>query len=150
MKLKILTLFMLIITAASVSAQDLIDMLERDIKAERRSILAEAMDIPRDKETEFWALYNDLEQEFSLLTNKRANNIVKFAENYDSLSDKMAHEIAMTYYDVNVERYKIYKTYYKKMSKIIPRKDAIRFIQLLGQIQLLIDIQIAAELPLIK
>lgn len=150
MKSKILTLFAIVLGSAAVNAQDLVEMIKRDINSERRTIIAEAMEIPKEKETDFWAIYNDLEHEFSILTDKRAVNIEKFAENYETMSDDMAHDIAMTYYEVNIDRFKLYKKYYNKMSKVISKKEASRFVQLLGQIQLIIDMQIAAEVPLIK
>jgi len=56
----------------------------------------------------------------------------------------------MTYFDISQSRIKIYKTYYKKIGKVISKKEAARFIQVVDQIQLLIDIQIAAQVPLIE
>ena len=150
MKSKFLSLCAIVLASVSVNAQDLIDMVKRDINAERRTIIAEAMVIPNDKETEFWGIYNDLEQSLSIITDKRVANINKFADNYEHVTDDVADDLAKTYFEINIERYKVYKTYYKKVAKVIGKKEASRFVQLLGQIQLIIDMQIAAEVPLIE
>ena len=150
MKTRIITLLILLTTVVSAGAQDLIDMIKRDINAERRTIVAEAMNIPLESETEFWHMYNEMEQELDLLADKRANNLKKFADNYDNVTDDVADGLAKTSFDIASGRVKINKHYYKKAAKIISKKEAARFIQLLGQIQLLIDIQIAAEVPLIE
>jgi len=150
MKTRIITLLILLTTVVSAGAQDLIDMIKRDINAERRTIIAEAMNIPLESETEFWQMYNEMEQEMDLLADKRAINIKKFADNYDNVTDDVADALAKTSFDIASGRVKINKNYYKKASKIISKKEAARFIQLLNQIQLLIDIQIAAEVPLIE
>lgn len=136
--------------SASLHAQDLIDMVKRDINAERRTIIAEAMTIPTEKEAEFWAIYNEMEQKLGLLTDKRIANINKFADNYENVTDDIANDLANTYFSIQTERVKIYKTYYKKVAKLISKKEASRFIQLLGQIQLILDMQVAAEVPLIE
>ena len=150
MKTRIITLLILLTTVVSAGAQDLLEMIKRDINAERRTIVAEALTIPTEKETEFWHMYNAMEQELDLLTDKRASNIKKFAENYEDVTDEVADALAKTSFAIASGRVSINKTYYKKASKIISKKEAARFIQLLNQIQLLIDIQIAAEVPLIE
>jgi len=150
MKTRIITLLILLTTVVSAGAQDLIDMIKRDINAERRTIIAEALTIPLESETEFWHMYNEMEQEFDIIADKRAKNIKKFADNYENVTDEVADELAKTHFEMEAGRLKINKTYYKKAAKLISKKEAARFIQLLGQIQLLIDIQIAAEIPLIE
>jgi hypothetical protein len=150
MKTRIITLLVLLTSVASASAQDLLEMVKRDINSERRTIVAEALTIPLDQETEFWKMYNEMEQELDILTDKRAKNIEKFADNYENITDDVADDLAKTYFDIISARTKINKAYYKKASKLLSKKEAARFVQLLGQIQLLIDIQIAAEVPLIK
>ena len=150
MKTRIITLLILLTTVVSAGAQDLIDMIKRDINAERRTIIAEALTIPLESETEFWHMYNEMEQEFDIIADKRAKNIKKFADNYENVTEEVAAELAKTHFEMEASRLKINKTYYKKAAKLITKKEAARFIQLLGQIQLLIDIQIAAEVPLIE
>lgn len=150
MKSKLLTFIAVMLLSVSLHAQDLIDMVKRDINAERRTIIAEAMTIPTEKEAEFWAIYNEMEQKLGLLTDKRIANINKFADNYENVTDDIANDLANTYFSIQTERVKIYKTYYKKVAKLISKKEASRFIQLLGQIQLILDMQVAAEVPLIE
>ena len=150
MKSKLFTSLLLLLITMSVSAQDIVEMIKRDINAERRTILAEAIDIPQEKATEFWAIYNEMEQKLGVLTDMRVANISKFADNYDNVTDDIADDLANTFFTIHMDRYKIYKTYYKKMSKVISKKEASRFFQLLSQIQLIIDMQIAAEVPLIE
>ena len=150
MKTRIITLLILLTTVVSAGAQDLIDMIKRDINAERRTIIAEALTIPLESETEFWHMYNEMEQEFDIIADKRAKNIKKFADNYENVTEEVAAELAKTHFEMEASRLKINKAYYKKAAKLITKKEAARFIQLLGQIQLLIDIQIAAEVPLIE
>ena len=66
------------------------------------------------------------------------------------MTDKIAAEIASSYFSINTDRMKIYKRYYKKFSKVVGDKRAVRLYQIIDQIQLLIDMQLASEEPLIK
>jgi hypothetical protein len=150
MKTRIITLLLVAGTFINVNAQELLDMIKRDINAERRTIVAEALEVPAEASTDFWNLYNSMETELDAVTDLRAANIKKFADNYENVTDDIANDLANNYFNMVASRNKINKTYYKKAAKIIGKKEAARFIQLLGQIQLLIDIQIAAEVPLIE
>lgn len=147
---KIFALVFTLTLSGMALAQDLVEMVKRDINAERRTIVAEAMDIPAEREVEFWQTYNELEKELGILMDRRVSNINKFAENYDNITDDIAHELSTAYFDIHASRIKLYKSYYKKLTKIIGTKESARFVQLLGQIQLIIDMQVAAELPLIN
>jgi len=48
------------------------------------------------------------------------------------------------------KRTKLKKKYFKKLDRVLPSKTVAKFFQLENQILLLIDLQIASELPLIK
>lgn len=150
MKTRIATFLILFGTVFTASAQELLEMIKNDINSERRAIIAEAIKIPIGQETEFWNLYNQMEKELDGLTDKRASNIKKFADNAAVLTDDVANDLAMTYFDIKSSRVKIYKTYYKKITKVMSKVESARFVQVMDQIQLLIDVQIAAEVPLIE
>lgn len=150
MKTRIATFLILFGTVFTASAQELLEMIKNDINSERRAIIAEAIKIPTGQETEFWNLYNQMEKELDALTDKRASNIRKFADNAAALTDDVANDLVMTYLDIHSSRTKIYKTYYKKVTKVMSKVESARFVQVMDQIQLLIDVQIAAEVPLIE
>ena len=114
MKTRIITLLILLTTVVSAGAQDLLEMIKRDINAERRTIVAEALTIPMEKETEFWHMYNEMEQELDILTDKRAKNIKMFADNYENVTDDVADDLAKTSFEISSGRVKINKAYYKK------------------------------------
>jgi len=150
MKTRFLTIIILLTSFLTTRGQELYEMIKRDINVESRSIVANAISLTPGTETAFWSLYNDMEGELDGLSDKRAANIKKFADHYTNLTDDIANDLAMTYFDISQSRIKIYKTYYKKIGKVISKKEAARFIQVVDQIQLLIDIQIAAQMPLIE
>ena len=149
MRNKLISLIILLSTVNAFS-QDVETLLKRDLDAEQRTVVAQSIDIPSGMETEFWKIYGNMEIELDKITINRIANIKKFANKYDELSDKEADELIINFLDMNSERHKIYKKYYKKMGKIIPTKQAARLMQIINQIQLIIDVQFAAETPLIK
>lgn len=150
MKRSLFSLLLTLVIPFSLSAQDFLDLVRTEVNFEKRALVAEAMEIPSSQSVEFWNTYSNFETEINRLGDQRMANIKKFAENFENMSDKVASEIASTYFSTHQNRYKIYKKYYKKFAKTIGDKKAVRFYQIMDQIQLLIDIQIASEEPLIE
>ena len=108
------------------------------------------MDIKAENKTAFWEIYGAHETASDKLIDLRAKNINRFADNYDKLSDEIANEIASTYIEIETGKLKNSKATYKKMKKVVGAVQAARFIQIMNQVQLLIDVQIASEIPLIE
>ena len=150
MKRNVLSLVLVVLLPFTVSAQDFLDLAKTEINFEKRALVAEAMDIPSSQSVEFWNTYSDFETEINRIGDQRIANIKKFADNFENMSDKVASEIASTYFSTHQDRYKVYKKYYNKFAKTIGDKKAVRFYQIMDQIQLLIDLQIASEEPLIE
>lgn len=134
----------------SSQAQELLELLKHDLNKEKRELLAEAMDIKEENKTAFWQVYAEYETASNELIDMRAKNIEKFAENFENLTDEVADEIADTYLKIETGKLKIDKTYYKKFKKIVGSMQAARFVQIMNQVQLLIDLQVASEVPLIE
>ena len=150
MKKIIAFVVVLSLTASGAFAQELLNLIKKDLNKEKRSLVAEAMDIKKENETAFWNLYSAYEAENDKLIDNRAANIKKFADNYETLTPEVADELAKTALKVQADRAKINAAYYKKMSKVVGNIQAARFIQVMNQVQLVLDIQVASEIPLIE
>ena len=55
-----------------------------------------------------------------------------------------------TAFDFQQSRSKLNESYYKKFAKVLTPTTAAKYMQIENQIQLLIDVSIASELPLVK
>ena len=150
MKKLAIILGVLFFSYGTSQAQELLELLKKDLNKEKRSLVAEAMDIKAENKTVFWEIYGEHETATNELIDLRAKNITKFADNYDKLTDDIADEIASTYLTIEAGKLKIDKTYYKKLKKVVGAIQAARFIQIMNQVHLLIDVQIASEIPLIE
>lgn len=150
MKKIAIILGVLLFSYGTSQAQELLDLLKKDLNKEKRTLVSDAMDIKEENKTAFWEIYGEYETASDKLIDLRAKNINNFADNYEKLTDEIANEIASTYIEIETGKLKNTKTTYKKMKKVIGAIQATRFIQIMNQVQLLIDVQIASEIPLIE
>jgi hypothetical protein len=151
--MKKLFLITFLFSLANVFAQDTdsyIEVLKSEIKTDKKAIITETMGFTEKESQAFWPIYNEFEHELSKLADKRISNIKDFAANYDSLSDKKADELLMNSFSYLEDRLSLNKKYYKKFAEVLTPTVAAKYMQLENQIQLILDLSIAANLPLAK
>jgi len=150
---KLLLSAILLLSSFALNAQavdDFIEALKTNIKTERKAIIMESMNFTESESTAFWPIYNQFEFEQDKLSAKRIKNIKDYADNYEKMSGEKANELIKNAFKFQKERLSLNETYYKKFAKALPAVTAAKYMQLENQIQLLIDLKIASELPLVK
>jgi hypothetical protein len=98
----------------------------------------------------FWPLYGEFEKELEELNNNRIENIKDFAANYDNLNDEKANELIKKSFEFQSDRLTLSEEYYDKFAEALSPTVAAKFLQLQQQIQLVVDLSIAANLPMVK
>ena len=157
MKKLIITLFFLSIN--SIFAQDInkqdfnsyyIELLRSDIKTQAKFLVSQTMKFSEEDASVFWPIYKEYEIELDKLGDKRVANIKDFVNNYDKMTDQKADKIIDQAFNYQKERLELKRNMYDKLKNKFNSSTAAKFIQLEHQIQLIVDLKINAELPLIK
>ena len=95
-------------------------------------------------------VYREYVFELTKLGDARIALIKDYAQHYKSMTDEKAKELMKEVFKLEGKRTKLKKRYFKKLDRVLASKTVAKFFQLENQINLLIDLQIASELPLIK
>ncbi len=127
-----------------------IQLMRADVKAEKVAIITEYMEFAEEESAAFWPVYREYEFELSKLGDTRVALIKEYAEHYDLLGNEKAKELAKTFFDLEERRTSLKRKYYRKMEKVLPARTVTQFFQIENRINLLIDVQVAAEVPLIE
>lgn len=146
----LVSLGVLVASVGAVRAMDQwLELLRADLRADRVAILTEAMPMNTAERDLFWPIYRDYEVEQSALGDRRVALLKEYAKDYKSMSDERAAELMEEWFELQEDRTKLWEKYYKKVAKAISAGRAARFIQIEHQMAILIDIQVAGEVPLI-
>jgi len=84
------------------------------------------------------------------LWKQRAANIKKYADNYKTLSDPVADELATTAVKIEEQSLALRKKYYDKFKTVLGPKKAARWLQLESAWQNLMMLKLTSEIPLVK
>ena len=151
---KLLLVIVVLLLANTVSyggeVAGYIELLKSDLRTQKVAIITEAMRFTEDGAAAFWPIHREYEHELSKIIADRIELIKDYAQNYDNLTNEKAKEIAGKVFDLEKRRTKLKKKYFKRFEKALSAVVAAKFVQVENQINLLIDLQIASELPLIK
>jgi len=133
-----------------VSVTPYLELIRSDIRADKVAIITENMQLSEDEASAFWPLYRKYELELSNIWDERLELIKDYAANYETMTNEKAHDLMKSAFKIEDKKSKMERKYYYQMEKAVSSKVAARFQMLENRLGMLIDLQIASELPLVK
>ena len=126
------------------------DAMRKDLRAEKHSIVDEAMGLEPADKAKFWGIYDQYEKELKAIWDQRASNIKNYAENFSSMTDAKADEIATAAMNNEQAQSALRKKYYGQYKKAMGARVAARFLQTESALGNLANLQLLSQLPLIQ
>jgi uncharacterized protein YjdB len=133
---------------SSASDQD-IQLLRQNIQAQRKQITAANMTLTPDEATKFWPLYDQYRKEASKNGDERWALIQEYAKNYQTMTDAQAQDY-ITREAANEQNVIALRTKYVPIfEKVISAKKAALFCQIDHRVDLMIQLQLASQIPMV-
>jgi Spy/CpxP family protein refolding chaperone len=129
---------------------DDIAVLRQDVQASKTDIITRSMGFTEEQSKAFWPVYREYANEQQKIGDDRVSLIKDYAANYDKIDDAQAQSYltrALRYED---DIAKLRKTYVPRFEKAIGPKQTAKFYQVDNRLSLLVNLQLANLLPIIK
>ena len=120
------------------------------MEKERRIILASELNLTREERDKFWELYNEYVEDAREVNDIRVEVIVRYAENYRQIDDKLAKELVNERFRHERELLKLRERYLKKMRRILPETTVARFFQVELKMDAALNYNLASRIPVIQ
>ncbi len=141
----------LMLAVSAASAQEAwLELVRQDINTQKVAILTAVLDMTDAQGQAFWPIYREMDVEQAKIDDERVALIKSYAGMYDKLDDVNAKELSDRWFKLQDSRLALKKKYFKKVEKATSTSLAARFMQAQNQIDMLIDVQIAQNLPLLQ
>ena len=127
-----------------------VELLRSDLRAQKVAVITELMQLTEAEDKVFWPIYREYELEQSRLNDERLAGIETYAKVYDHITPATANDLAVKSLDLEARRTALKKTYYTKLAAVVSAMTAAKALQIENQIQLIIDLQVAASLPVLQ
>ena len=127
-----------------------VELLRTDVRAQKVAFLTEMMAFTAAEDKAFWPIYREYDVELSKINDERVSGIEEYARHFETLSDAVADKLATKVFELESRRTAVKQKYYTRLKAALSPKTAARFLQVENQLLMIIDLQIAASLPIVK
>src|SRR5215204_6589800 len=136
-------------TSTGISVEKDIELLRRDLRSEKKKIIAMNVPLTETEATKFWVIYDQYAAEMSKSYDAFYAVIKDYAANQKTLTDDQAVGMIKKWSDIQVDLAKTRQKYVPLFAKVLPGKKEALFLQVDRRLYALLDIQIASEIPLV-
>jgi hypothetical protein len=138
-----------LITDQEKNVRAYIELLRSDIKGNRAQIMGMVMQLDAGDAAKFWPIYKDFEGEYRDFGDEVVALIRNYVVKYEDMTPQIADQLATKLLDLEQQRNGLKRKYYQKFKEALDAIAATRFLQVENQIERILDLQVASELPVI-
>lgn len=143
-------LALLVLPAAAYGQDPYLELMRQDIKTQKVAIVTDAMQLNDEQGAAFWPVYRQYQLELDKITDERIALIKDYADHFEMMTDEKARELADWSFRLQEERLQLRKRFYGEFEAAVGSIAAVKFMQVDNALTMLLDLQIAASLPLIE
>ena len=136
-------------TTQELNMKEYIDLLRADVRQQKSELMGSVMQLSAADAAKFWPIYSDYDTELTKLNNQRVANIKEYARTYNQMTDEKADELIKAAMAYQKQRAELLEKTYERVKQALGAITAARFVQVEHQLLLIIDLQIASELPVV-
>jgi len=136
-------------TATGVEVEKDLALVRRNLRAEKKKILAANVPLTETEATKFWPVYDQYAADMSKHYDEFYAVIKDYAANQKTLTDAQAVSMIKKWSDIQVEVAQTRQKWVPAIEKVIPGKKAALFFQIDRRLYALMDLQVASEVPLV-
>ena len=129
---------------------DNLDVLRDKLRADKRLVVAEALELTEKEAQAFWPVYNAYQSDMVAHYDRILKLLDTYAGSYKSMTDAVATQLLGEFLSVQTSYLNIITSYVPRFQKVLPPRKVARLYQLENKIRALVDYQLAQEVPLIK
>jgi hypothetical protein len=131
----------------AVSDQD-IQMLRQDIRSQKKQIIAQNMTLTDPEAQKFWPIYDRFTADLVKINDTKYDLIKQYAQSFNQLTDAQVQSWTEKWLQLDVDVTSLRKKYLPEFQKVLPAKKVALYEQLDRRTQLMIDLQLASQIPL--
>ncbi len=122
------------------------------IQVKRKAIVALNMGLTDSESKAFWPVYDEYWAGMKKVADRDVALISDFAKNYvyEGLTNQKADDMLKEWTSIKQHELKLQNKYMKRFKKVLPEKKVLRYFQIENKLNLLIDSELSANIPLAR
>ena len=137
-------------TAMATDISNIMQMERAQLQADRKQIVAQAMQLSADQSEKFWALYDKYAAERTRNGDKMQKIILQYAKHYPQVPDDVAKKLMDDWLDVQSKTLSLKKKYVGRFKSILTPQQLVRYFQTENKLDAIVNFGLAADIPLME
>ncbi|MBV8675401.1 MAG: hypothetical protein JOZ33_18400, partial [Acidobacteriaceae bacterium] len=125
-------------------------LLRKDIRSQKKQVIAANLPLTDAEAQKFWPVYDEFTEQLVMINNDKYALIKEYAQNYGNMTDAQADNWTQRLLAVDANAAALRQKYWSKFSAVLPAKKTALYEQVERRAQLLIDLQLSAQIPLVQ
>jgi len=136
--------------AQETSAQTNMQILYDKVKADKKLLVADNMQLTDSEAQAFWPIYDSYQKDLDVLNKRMLKLIQSYADawNNNTLTDPVAKKLVHEFVAIKAAEGNLPKTYAPKLLAALPAIKAARYLQIESKVRAVINYELAAKIPL--
>lgn len=127
-----------------------IELMRKDIRSERKKVVAANMPLTEQEATRFWPVYDRYIGETIKVNDLRFALLKEYAKNYDTTTEEQADSFIKRWLALDRDNTDLRLKYIPEFEKVISHKKTAMFFQIDRRVSMLIELQLSSQVPLVK
>jgi hypothetical protein len=140
--------------AASKDSQTVTDqdvkLLRQDLRSRKKQLIAANLTLTDAESTKFWPVYDQFSAEMTTLGDQKYALIKEYANGFGTLTDAQAQSLLNRSLALDAAATQLRIKYVPIVNKVLPGTKTATFFQMERRVSALIDLQVAAQIPLVQ
>jgi hypothetical protein len=127
-----------------------VQLMRQDIRSERKKVVAANMPLTEEEAVKFWPVYDRYIGETIKVNDVRFALIKEYAKSYGTATEEQADSFIKRWLALDQDNTQLRLKYIPEFEKVISHKKAAMFFQIDRRISMMIELQLASQVPLVK
>jgi len=126
------------------------DLLRKDLRSQRKQIIAANLQLTDTEATKFWPVYDQYTAELISINDRKFALIQECADSWGKLTNEQSLSFIQQWLDLDIEIAQLRQKYVPIVNKTLEGKKAATFFQLDRRIAMMIELQVSSQMPLVQ
>ena len=132
-----------------ISTKDL-DLLRKDLRSQRKQLVATNLSLTDTEATKFWPVYDQYVSELIAINDKKFGLIQEYADSWGKLTNDQSLLFARNWLDMDIATAQLRQKYVPMVAKVLDGRKTATFFQLDRLITMMMELQVSSQMPLVQ
>jgi hypothetical protein len=125
-----------------------IQLMRQDLRTRKQKLIAQNLPMTESEAVKFWAVYDRYAEDLKQINDEKFRLVKQYGDSWGTMTNDEALIYIRRWLEVDEQVHQLRSKYVINVSQALPGKKAATFFQLDRRISMMMDVQLASQMPL--